>query len=194
MKKRKFFNLNVMFKRNVLKAFLLLLLLVNAFTDAKAQSWSFDGHAGASVYGFTDVNHAFTDSKKRFGFELGAGVRYNIKDGFFLQSGLDLLKSGGEVGDVDVHRLSLSIPLTVGYNFRINDKLSLEPRIGMYGGYALKAVPDYKRFDFGIKGSVDFNIGEHFYVYLGVERGLVKQSSIYGGKSTVLGLGVGYRW
>lgn len=94
------------------------------------------------------------------GYQVGATVDYQFCEHWVLMSGLSLLQKGGALNqDLFVNagnsitqqlavprfdRISLKmnyieLPLKIGYSFRVGDKLTLIPSVGVYGAYGFGA-------------------------------------------------------
>ena len=93
--------------------------------------------AGANLSNYiTDSHSNPSDSKNmkvgfvRKGGNLKLGENYYGKDG---------INAYYRYPDVEVKMNYLQIPVKLGYNFHINDKLSLIPNVGLYAAYGFNA-------------------------------------------------------
>lgn len=115
--------------------------------------------AGANLSNYiTDSHSNPSDSKNmKVGFQAGLTVDYEFQNHLMLMSGLFFVRKGGNLKlgenyygkdginayyrypDVEVKMNYLQIPVKLGYNFHINDKISLIPNVGLYAAYGFNA-------------------------------------------------------
>lgn len=83
------------------------------------------------------------------GFQLGVTVDYEIGKHWMLMSGLSWLQNRSTMKMMDhmvtyfpkteIKMNNLILPLKMGYNIRVSDKLSLIPSVGVYASYGFGA-------------------------------------------------------
>lgn len=85
----------------------------------------------------------------KFGFQIGGTIDYNLGNSFILMSGLSFQQTRTEAKLLDhevvffpkteIKLNNLFVPVKIGYNIKINDKLSIIPSFGLYVNYAFDA-------------------------------------------------------
>ena len=102
--------------------------------------------AGANLSNYiTDSHSNPSDSKNmKVGFQAGLTVDYEFQNHLMLKLGENYYGKDGinayyRYPDVEVKMNYLQIPVKLGYNFHINDKLSLIPNVGLYAAYGFNA-------------------------------------------------------
>ncbi len=80
------------------------------------------------------------------GFQLGGTVEYTTSKSWVWMSGLSWSQTQSDMNlrmqrfpDTTIKLNSLSIPVKIGYTFRINDGLNVVPYVGIYGSYNFSA-------------------------------------------------------
>ena len=136
------------------------------------------------------------------GLNVGLKAQYSLPSPLFLQSGVSFSVKGfkadagydEDYGNLDMSLWYLQVPLCFGYRIRINDIMDVSPVLGLYGAYAIKGddgskhskdpfadysdygnengVDDYRRYDYGLDGSVIFCVQRHLEFIAGYEFGL----------------------
>lgn len=124
--------------------------------NAQAQAWSVGAHAGASISSFVGGNaYTIYDQGSKAGYEVGADVRYTLKNGLNASAGLSLTQTGGEFSTmsnfynrdtqfapVSARMLSVELPVKIGYDFKVSRAFSVNPFVGVYGRYAFASLKD----------------------------------------------------
>ena len=111
--------------------------------------------AGANLSNYLTNSHSNPSGSKdmKVGFQAGVTADYEFQNHLMLMSGLYFIRKGGNLKlgenygknsyyrypNVEVKMNYLQIPVKLGYNFHINDKLSLIPYIGLYAAYGFNA-------------------------------------------------------
>lgn len=115
--------------------------------------------AGANLSNFIANSHSNPSGSKdmKVGFQAGLTADYEFQNHLMLMSGLYFVRKGGNLKlgenyhgehgiaayyrypNVEVKMNYLQIPVKLGYNFHINDKLSLIPYVGLYAAYGFNA-------------------------------------------------------
>lgn len=109
---------------------------------------------GSNLSGYiTGGSHSLPAGNKdmKVGFQAGLTADYEFRNRLMLMSGLYFVRKGGSLKlgehigqktfyhypDVEVKMDYLQVPVKLGYNFRMNDKISLIPYVGVYAAYGL---------------------------------------------------------
>ena len=143
-----------------LKPVVVLFVLACYPSLCKGQNIDYVIHAGMNVSNYVDGDkYQLYESSAKIGLELGVGVRTNFDGNFFIQSGINILQSGGnfavmspyvdssgqlftEFPEVNTKMLSLEIPLSVGYNVKVGKSVVLSPSVGVYYRYNFASIKD----------------------------------------------------
>lgn len=190
--------------------------------------------AGANLSHYLTNSHSNPSGSKdmKVGFQAGVTADYEFQNHLMLMSGLYFIRKGGNLKlgenygknsyyrypNVEVKMNYLQIPVKLGYNFHINNKLSLIPYIGLYAAYGFDAgksdlqmvdngkptegygysagqsIRGFKHWDVGAIAGVKAVIGKHYTISFDYNIGLNKAQSTYGLRNSTFQLSVGYRF
>ncbi|MBR6285708.1 MAG: outer membrane beta-barrel protein, partial [Bacteroidaceae bacterium] len=208
--------------------------------SVSAQELKLGVHVGGNVSGFAGGRqYVVYDKTTKAGLELGADVQYLMKNRLCIASGLSLVQTGGkfsvmssyvnqsgsgytEFPAVNAKALSLEIPLKLGYNIAIGERVDLVPMVGAYARYGLSAIKDdvnitgyndgykwncytdlnkdnhhidaLKRFEYGVVVGVGAKVANHYTISLNYLKGLNTLSKQYNLKKSNLAITIGYLW
>lgn len=119
--------------------------------------------------------HRFNARENGNNWYLDAGLRYSLQryrcyyfmsDHKSSYSGSDLVACGPQEFDVVEKFTTLKLPVGVGYNFKLNEKLGLGPKA--YGTFVYE-VGDYHGLYCGFGGGAKLNIGERISIEAGYD-------------------------
>ncbi len=126
------------------KIFLMVTLAVMTFVSTSAQEIEKGSRFGATV-GFGMTNVTGIDASSKFGYNLGLIWEYNFSEKLFLNTSINLQNKGfkdakdadGQKIDGTIHAYYATLPIHIGYRFKINDLFYLNISVGPYIGYGL---------------------------------------------------------
>ncbi len=131
---------------------LIVLFIVMLFSigNAGAQvKFGIEAGGNFSHYLGGTATTAKQSGKMKAGFQIGVTADYTLKNNLMLISGISFLQTNStmKLADhmnflfpkTDIRLNNLILPLKIGYNLHLGDKVSLVPSIGVYGGYAFSA-------------------------------------------------------
>jgi hypothetical protein len=164
-------------KTYYLKAVLIIAFSVAClFTMAQEKDISFGAKGGFNMATFQES----INTKSKPGIVAGITVDYNIKDDFFILSGLEYVVKGNKVdggegnGDgIDLNYLQL--PVHIAYKYELTQDIKLVADIGPYFAYGIrgkikyKAIGDYEAYDIN---AFDDGAYKRFDLGLGLGAGI----------------------
>lgn len=134
------------------KKVLLFLALISLCGVSEAQNVKLGVNVGTDLAWYTSSKVRFNSSDIKAGASVGGSVSFGLGNHFTLNSGLNLMYSNANFSaksnfyttdnlvkykSVDVKTLSIEIPLTIGYDFKLGKECSLQPYVGVYARYGL---------------------------------------------------------
>lgn len=204
-----------------------------------SQDFSYGIHAGLNIGGLRSGNaYQVYNYGSKWGYEAGGDIHYRLPQGISLSTGLSIMQTGGkfsamsnyfsgldsstEFPEINIGRISMEVPLKIGYLINIGRHLSVMPNAGLYGSFAIASsksdvvtssdlkkekwnslkpfdkdfhhLDGMKRLNYGIVAGLDMLMSEHYVLSFQYCRGLSSLSSQYGLKTHNLSVSVGYRW
>lgn len=163
-----------------MKKLLIVFMLLCTF-GAKAQSkWNIVGGIGAGVYKSDRFGSAYLDDNKIY-FDINAGVRHNLSNMLYLQTGLSYtyftlnidkvkysVESGLPLPDIDFNnQMYLSIPLLVGFNYKKENRIYPFIQVGGIVNYAIQKylieasvvnLSEEKRINLGLLAKIGIGV------------------------------------
>lgn len=124
-------------------------------TTGKAQKIKAGFHLGTNISGYTGGKHYIVyDKSSKLGLEIGADIKYLLKNRISVLSGANLLQTGGKFSvmsgyvntsgngqtqfpEVSTKALSIEVPLKIGYDIEVCRQTSLIPQVGVFGRYGI---------------------------------------------------------
>ena len=133
-----------------MKRLIILSAVVSLLCPASAQvKVGVEAGANLSHYLVSGTRTADRVGGMKPGFQVGVSADWLMGDRWLLMSGLYLrqtqsrMKLGESMAmffpDTEIKVNSLVVPLKVGYDFRLSDKFSLIPSVGVYASYGFNA-------------------------------------------------------
>ena len=140
------------------------------------------------------------------GFQLGVTVDYEIGKHWMLMSGLSWLQNRSTMKMMDhmvtyfpkteIKMNNLILPLKMGYNIRVSDKLSLIPSVGVYAsyGFGVGNLQAFRRWDYGGIVGMKAVIADHYTISFDYRVGIKKIQAQNGLRNSTFQFSVGYRF
>lgn len=194
--------------------------------------------AGANLSRMVGSSSLPSEKEAKTGFQIGMTADYEFGAHWMLMSGISFIQRHGELqlGEnypstssqyegymrfpkVQTRINYLQIPLKLGYNFQIGQKLQLIPSIGLYAAYGFGAgdcdltIKDtgttqwkpldgkdkeglnaFRHWDLGTTAGVKMILNQHYVVSLDYSLGLKKILADYGLRNSTYQISVGYRF
>ncbi len=140
--------------------------------QTKESPWTFGVKAGVSIPTNKNVDDHFLS------LDLGGTVDYQLKNRFYLSSGLEFIGKGVRVSDKytttstdgskiiregtqssgDLIATFIQVPLTIGYRLPLSKNVNLTAKAGVYGAYKIhdgsEAFGGVNNFDYGLLGGI----------------------------------------
>lgn len=189
-----------------MKAKIVLLLLSFLALSAKAQEWNFSVEGGITI---NNAKVGFIKNGTLVGLRLGGWAKVqrvsNVSHGYITTGLLFATKGDKRMSvllDKDYYtalvtsRHYLEVPLRVGYDFVVNDRVKIFAEGGPYVAYAVSGKQKYsgdnsaldkeigsttdifgdkalKRFDFGLGLGLSVEFAKHYQLKVGYDLGLM---------------------
>lgn len=203
-----------------------------------AQRLSYGVHAGVTMSGYVGgTAYTVYDKSGKVGYEIGGDIWWHSQNGIFLASGVSLLQTGGsfavmsnyvsntgqgvtEFPQVNTKKLSVEVPIKLGYQIALGTGITIMPHIGLYTQYAVASIKDnvktngsnaaekwnclkeynkdlhhidaMKRWDLGALIGIEAQFSKHYTISANYKRGFWEQSSQYELKQHIVTLSFGY--
>lgn len=189
-----------------MKTKLVFLMLCLFALSVKGQDWKFAVEGGITI---NHPKHSFTNDGTWIGWRTGGWAKVHPMSSasqFYTTAGLLLSGKGSKImsfmgekqyyTSLITYRNYLEVPVRVGYDFTVNNKVKIFAEGGPYVAYALCGKQKYqgknaetdkqlgsttdifgekgfKRFDFGIGFALGVELAKHYQLKVGYDLGLI---------------------